>query len=144
MKIEQAARILKGFPCDRLTISGGEPFDQADALFELLNLIRKHFKDILVYTGYKMEYLIRKYKKHLSLIDALVDGRFLEGLESEYAYKGSDNQRLFVLNKDLSDRYYEWMQKKKDKTLQVIKAEDKIYLIGIPYQEHASKFSYEI
>ena len=144
MDVEQVARILKEFNCDRLTISGGEPFDQAQDLFELLKMVREHFKDILVYTGYKMEDIKRKHKEHLCLIDAIVDGRFIEGLESEYAYKGSENQRLFILNRELLERYSQWMHRRKDKMLQVVRLEDKIYLIGIPYQKHAKELSYEI
>ena len=38
---------------DGITISGGEPFDQPDALFELLARIRSQTEaDILVFTGY--------------------------------------------------------------------------------------------
>ena len=43
---------------DGITITGGDPFYQPDALRELLPELRKIVKDILVYTGYSYGNLI--------------------------------------------------------------------------------------
>ena len=44
---------------DGVTISGGEPFDQPEALAELLHWLREFYceavRDILVYSGYSLE-----------------------------------------------------------------------------------------
>src|SRR5690606_36357446 len=41
---------------DGITISGGEPFDQPDALFEFLNHLKlERNQDVLVYSGYPFE-----------------------------------------------------------------------------------------
>ena len=135
MDIEVLIETIKQFPCKRLTISGGEPFDQPVALLEFLKLIRKDFDDILVYSGHTLEKLQQKYSEHLSLIDALIDGPFIKGLESEWSYKGSENQRIFVFNPNLQNDYESWIHSKKNKTLQVIKKDDGVYIIGIPYQK---------
>jgi anaerobic ribonucleoside-triphosphate reductase activating protein len=133
--IDELAQILSDFDCNKLTISGGEPFDQAPSLLALLRKIRGKFSDILVYTGYKFETLLEKYPEHFEYIDAIVDSPFIEGMESEYVYKGSDNQRLFVLNKELQDEYDEWMNRKKDGYLQIKVKDDALFIIGIPYQK---------
>jgi len=142
--IESLSRKLLSYKCSRLTISGGEPFDQPEAFLELLKRVRPYFEDILVYSGYEMEFLKERFPEHLSFIDALVDGEFIEGLESKFLYKGSDNQRLFVLNENLKEFYIEWARKEKDKLLQLVKKDNIIYLIGIPYQEDIKKFQHEI
>jgi anaerobic ribonucleoside-triphosphate reductase activating protein len=144
MDIDTLLRKLISYKCSRLTISGGEPFDQPKALLYFLKRVRPHFEDVLVYSGYKMEFLKERFPGHLSFIDALVDGEFIEGLESNFLYKGSDNQRLFVLNENLKEFYIEWAGKEKDKLLQLVEKDNIIYLIGIPYQEDIKKFQHEI
>jgi len=144
MQIEDLALIIKQFPCKRLTISGGEPFDQPAPLLEFLKAIRKDFDDILIYSGYTIEKLQKKYLEHLSLIDALIDGPFIDGLESEWSYKGSENQRIFVFSEDLKDDYDRWIQSKKNKTLQVIQKHEGIYIIGIPYQKDSEVIKNEL
>jgi len=143
ISIQELSEFLNKLPYDRLTISGGEPFDQSEALLELLKKIRKYFSDILIYTGYKMEDIRERFKEHLLLIDALVDGEFVEGWESPYAYKGSDNQRLFILNKNLFECYQEW-SKLQERSLQVIEKDGKIYVVGIPFQKDAKRLNYGI
>uniref|UniRef100_A0A7V4NDU9 Radical SAM protein n=1 Tax=Fervidobacterium pennivorans TaxID=93466 RepID=A0A7V4NDU9_FERPE len=133
--IDELAQMLSDFNCNKLTISGGEPFDQASSLLSLLRKVRGKFSDILVYTGYKFETLLEKYPEHFEYIDAIVDSPFIEGMESEYVYKGSDNQRLFVLNKDLQEEYDEWMNRQKDGYLQIKVKDNALFIIGIPYQK---------
>lgn len=42
----------------RVTFSGGDPFEQPESLARVLGLIRPHFDDILVYTGYTLDELV--------------------------------------------------------------------------------------
>lgn len=41
----------------RITFTGGDPFEQPESLARVLAAIRPHFKDILVYTGYTLDNL---------------------------------------------------------------------------------------
>ncbi len=144
MDLEELVNTIKQYPSKRLTISGGEPFDQPEALLEFLKVIRKDFNDILIYSGYTIEKLQKKYKEQLSLVDALVDGPFIWQYESEKNYKGSENQRIFIFNSNLKKDYELWINSKKNKTLQIVSQNDAIYIIGIPYQKDSEVIKNEL
>ena len=89
-----------------VTITGGDPFFQADELYELLVLLRKSgFKDILVYTGYSINELRGRYKNILLLIDVLIDGPYIDSLNHNVGIMGSSNQHIHILNPSLKDAY---------------------------------------
>lgn len=141
--VDTLARYLRSFHCDHLTVSGGEPFDQPDGLQKLLTMVRKDFRDILVYTGYPIETLREKHADILKLVDALIDSPFVEGYESELIWKGSENQRFFLFNRSLLDLYTPWISKRKDKVVQMIASAEGIILVGIPYQKDVRAFRHE-
>lgn len=63
---------------DGVTISGGEPFDQPDALSALLAAIRLRIQaDILVYSGHPFEVIARKVAELGGLVDALISYPYL-------------------------------------------------------------------
>ena len=81
-----------------ITISGGEPFDQADALGALLRGLRERVAaDILVYSGYAFERLERPLAALEGLIDALITDPFVLDAPQRLPIRGSDNQRLHRL-----------------------------------------------
>ena len=85
-----------------VTISGGEPFLQADELSELICYIdREITRDIIVYTGYQIEELRKKgspsIEKILSSISVLIDGEYIDELNDGIGIRGSKNQRIHVL-----------------------------------------------
>ena len=124
-------KILKFDKVEKLTISGGEPFFQSEALHELLSRIRFKFLDILVYSGHSFEYLEKKFPQILDLIDVLIDGEFNRKLPTKKIYKGSNNQRLYIFNKELIKIYSEYSTINK-KIIQLHKTENNLYLLGIP------------
>ncbi|MHB8881893.1 MAG: 4Fe-4S single cluster domain-containing protein [Thermodesulfovibrionales bacterium] len=127
-----------------VTISGGEPFDQSNALLGLLERLRNlGLKDIMVFSGYEYTYLAQKYPRILESIDVLIDGRFIQGMESEYPWKGSDNQNMVLLTKDkgLLEKYFIYKNNMAERRLQVIKT-DKVYVLGIPKQKDAEAIQY--
>jgi anaerobic ribonucleoside-triphosphate reductase activating protein len=91
------AEIRKNPLLDGLTISGGEPFLQADGCAKLAWLARRQRKSVWVYTGYTYEEVLTR-KEFLPLLeetDVLVDGPFIESEKSyELHFRGSRNQRL--------------------------------------------------
>jgi len=125
-----------------ITISGGEPFDQNSSLYILLKKLKElKFNDILLYSGYKFNYLQKNYGDILKYIDVLIDGPFIESQKTNKIYKGSNNQRMYILNKSLSPIYQEYKKQLKNKKLQLITKDNETYLIGIPDIDFSKKFS---
>ncbi|MGR8836871.1 anaerobic ribonucleoside-triphosphate reductase activating protein [Leuconostoc falkenbergense] len=99
-----------------LTLLGGEPFLNTDVCLKLCRRVRKEFghsKDIWSWTGYTWDELQNEtYDKArlLSLIDILVDGRFLEEEKDlTLQFRGSANQRIIDVPKSLaSDQVVIW------------------------------------
>lgn len=89
-----------------VTLSGGEPFEQAEACAALAGRLKQHGYGIWTYTGYLYEDLLARAAadKHvralLDATDVLVDGPFVETLKSlGLTWRGSSNQRLIDLAK---------------------------------------------
>jgi anaerobic ribonucleoside-triphosphate reductase activating protein len=109
---ETLAEILvnTGLP---ITVSGGEPFDQASELFELLRHIRRLAPDVhvILYSGFTFEELIHRadFAVNGSLItaDVLVDGPYIQKLDDPLMqYRGSRNQRVIDLRATANQ--YHW------------------------------------
>lgn len=89
-----------------ITFSGGDPMCQPKECAEIAEYAKELGLDIWCYTGYTYEQLIdmnNKYiKKFLTLIDVLVDGKFiLEQKSYDLKFKGSRNQRIIDVPKSL-------------------------------------------
>jgi anaerobic ribonucleoside-triphosphate reductase activating protein len=83
---------------DGITISGGEPFDQPDALLELLRRLRSLTEaDVLVFTGHPWMKVMETVNAFPGLIDALIAGPFDVNQTQTQALRGSDNQELHFL-----------------------------------------------
>lgn len=96
-------KIQKNKYLDGITLSGGDPFYNPEALLRFLQELKKHTKlPILVYTGFTIEQLFadRRMKESLQYIDMIIDGKY----EADKRYplkpfRGSWNQRMFLLSK---------------------------------------------
>ena len=103
--------------CTDLTISGGDPLEQGEDLLEYLQLVRASFRDILVYTGFTMQEIMDEEaeaskRKLLSLIDVLIDGRYIDSLNTDdCVLRGSSNQVIHYLNPNVRGWYEEYMKK---------------------------------
>ncbi|RYB04420.1 4Fe-4S cluster-binding domain-containing protein [Lichenibacterium ramalinae] len=83
---------------DGLTVSGGEPFDQPEALAALLRAWRSaHRGDVLVYSGHPLEALEPTLSAMRGLVDAVMADPYLVDRPQTLALRGSDNQRLRVM-----------------------------------------------
>lgn len=86
-----------------ITLSGGDPLDSFDDIFELVKDIKNSFndKDIWLFSGYTLEDIQNSEKNIiLEYIDVLVDGEFKEELKDlTLKFRGSSNQR--ILYKDI-------------------------------------------
>ncbi len=137
VSVNQLAETILGYRCERLTISGGEPFLQSDVLETLLRRLRESgIKDILVFSGRLFRDLERDHPWVHGLVDALVDGPFIRGNESPLIWKGSDNQEMHIIARDtcLKDAYQAYRQIVKEDKLQYVHESGGYNLLGIPHQ----------
>ena len=121
--------------CDGITISGGEPFDQCDALNELLSGLRaKVGVDILVYSGHPFERLAEPLRRMDGFIDALISEPYLAHAPQTLLLRGSDNQRLHMLTDLGRERFSDFEHPDHcKKTFDVMFDDDgAVWLAGIP------------
>lgn len=95
-----------------ITVLGGEPFEKENqrALFPFIKRLRNMYpeKTVWFFSGYTYEELCDEKNSRchtevtdelLSLIDVLVDGKFIEEKKNiSLRFRGSENQRLIDLN----------------------------------------------
>lgn len=113
--IKQLIKYLEPTYIDGLTILGGEPLEPENqsGVLELIKQVKAIYpnKTIWIYTGFTYEELMNivpsraatpLIKEIVSLIDVLVDGRFIEELKDiSLKFCGSTNQRLIDVPKTL-------------------------------------------
>lgn len=96
-----------------ITLTGGEPILQAEALLPLLKEIRTHGFSVVCYTGFEYGELKKSkqpaIEQLLGLIDLLIDGPYLKDLPRGGPYCSGSNQKTrFLTNRyspqDLIDR----------------------------------------
>jgi len=84
-----------------LTVSGGEPLLQAGGLLPVLATARHVGLDIIVFTGMIYEEVLREGRQDrlelLGLLDVLIDGPFVQGMNTSFGLAGSANQRYLYL-----------------------------------------------
>ena len=90
-----------------ITLSGGDPFFQPEAAFEIAKFAKSIGLNIWAYTGFTYEALLNGDKKRLELlklVDVLVDGKFIMDKKSlNCKFRGSTNQRLIDVKKSLEN-----------------------------------------
>ena len=95
-----------------LTLSGGEPFAQCEAMLELARGAHALGKDVWAYSGWTLEELLPRPEARALLeeCDVLVDGPFLLGQRSlTLLFRGSKNQRVLDVPASLAaGRPVEW------------------------------------
>ena len=122
---------------DGFTVSGGEPFDQAEALEALLGALRNWLDrrgtpdaDIIVYTGYDEPAGRDRCPAAFSLADAVIVGPYRAG-QPGTPWWGSGNQRLIARDDSMARRYDEALRQT-DAGVQVSVETEGVFMIGIP------------
>ena len=92
---------VRTLDCEGATISGGEPFLQAEALADLLSRVRASRPEmtVIVYTGYTFAELqaMEGAGKLIALSDIIIDGRYIDRLNDNRGIRGSGNQRVIAV-----------------------------------------------
>lgn len=134
---EVAAALAPWLPAaEGITVSGGEPFDQPQALAALLGALRRDADlDVLVFTGYRREAIAAELAAMDGLVDALIDGAFDAAAPQTLALRGSDNQRLHALTARGRRRFsgFERALRPADRGVDLmLDADGSVWLAGIP------------
>lgn len=130
---------VSGHMLDGVTISGGEPFEQPEALGRLLQGLadwRRRQKldfDILCYSGYPLATLRARHAALLGRLDAVIAEPFVDALPSEHPWCGSSNQKLVPLSPRGEKRYASSSAAPADgKRIQALVDGQRVWYVGIP------------
>ncbi len=121
-----------------VTISGGEPFEQPEALLELSARLRERLPsqaDILVYSGKTEAEILPSVHKFPGVIDALISEPYLVAVNQTKPLMGSDNQRLHLLTPLGQRRYqaYQRLRTPEDDRLDIdFDTSGTVWIAGIP------------
>ncbi len=102
-RVSDVAAWLEGTGRCHLTLSGGEPFDQASGLVQLIDRVRAD-RDwtVTCYTGHRLEDLERNCDAStaamLDRLDLLIDGPYIAAQHAPLRWRGSSNQRVHALS----------------------------------------------
>ena len=119
---------------DGLVVSGGEPFEQPEALLDLVDKYRKNYNDdILIYTGYTLEELKEADNQlFIEIIEktaVIIDGKYLPSLNTGMGLAGSSNQKIHI--RKFQEKYenaYGWERK----MMCVFRKDNSVWMIGVP------------
>lgn len=130
-----AADIVLARGIDGITVSGGEPFLQAEALADLLSRVRASRPEmtVIVYTGYTFAELqaMEGAGKLIALSDIIIDGRYIDRLNDNRGIRGSGNQRVIAVTGRL-DAYVPEMEAGVRKQQMVANPDGTFSSIGVP------------
>jgi anaerobic ribonucleoside-triphosphate reductase activating protein len=98
--IKTLIKLVNDSDVEGITILGGEPLDQAPALFTFLNMIRDCGKSVILFSGYTMDEIRKSPEKIkcISCVDVLIDGPYIRAqLSNKRQFVGSENQKIWFL-----------------------------------------------
>lgn len=136
-------QILVNHPVDGITITGGEPFQQAADLWMLISRLSNQVPDILVYSGYRLQELYDMndlaVNGVLNNVATLVDGAYIQELNDNSPLRGSSNQQIHILKDEYCKMYSHYLQTAENK-IQNFTTGDGVVSVGI----HRPDFNKEI
>ena len=97
---ELAQQVLGAPGLEGVSILGGEPGEQAEAVADFCERVRLGGLSVMLYSGYTLEQLRQRpgAERLLGAVDLLVDGRYEQSLpETKRRWLGSTNQVLHFL-----------------------------------------------
>lgn len=133
LSVRTIVEAIKDVPfLEGVTISGGEPFLQQDALLELIQELHANGLGVIVYTGYQLSELQNFRDKRidtiLALIDVLIDGRYVSALDDDKPFRGSSNQQIH----QFTDRYVGYFAQNSARKSSIGTKDGHELLTGIP------------
>lgn len=127
--------ILSQPDIEGITISGGEPFLQQEALCELIDTLHsKRDLGVIVYTGMLYEEIAQT--PLAKRCDLIVDGEYIEALNDDLSLRGSSNQRVICI----SSRYANIVKQHyglPGRKMEFVIKNNRTSMIGIPSKKTA-------
>lgn len=128
---------LKVSDTEGITISGGEPFLQAEELATMIDGIKaKRDYGVIIYTGFLKNELEKKnengVKRLLAHADILIDGHYIKELDDGKPYRGSSNQNIYLMTdryEPVFNGYYKGTTKR---SIEIDVEKDNVYMVGVP------------
>ncbi|MGN0650814.1 MAG: 4Fe-4S single cluster domain-containing protein [Oscillospiraceae bacterium] len=137
--IDYLAELVINSKTEGITISGGEPFYQADKLVELLDTIKSKIRDfgVIIYSGFSYNQLINSGEQAvLDLIhrhvDLLIDGEYIQALDDDLGIRGSSNQRLIFMTERYKFAENELNDGRARQVDFFIRENNRIQMVGVP------------
>lgn len=139
LSAEKLAEAIISIPdIQGITISGGEPFLQAETLLLLLELLRDNtMLSIILYSGYRLQELRKMQdsrpaiKQVLAQLDVLIDGRYQPELNDSLGLRGSSNQQVYFLTPRYAQQKALFTQKPREIEVKSLMGQHKL-MVGIP------------
>lgn len=121
---------------DGVTITGGEPFDQPDALKLIAIILRQIYGpgiDILVYSGHPWRYLRKYHFNIIKELDVVISEPYIAQRPGALL-RGSNNQKIHLLTNIAKARYGKKTEqgRSSENNMQISFDGAKMWLIGIP------------
>ena len=141
-------RRVTGDALDGVTISGGEPFDQPDALLALLRALDVWRRaasldfDVLCYSGYPLRTLERRHASILARLDAVIPEPYVDGLPLGNVWRGSANQTLVPLSARGRARFAAHVDRPVEpdaKKMQMAVEGGRVWMIGVPARDDMAR-----
>ena len=130
-----AERIAADERLEGLTLSGGEPMQQAGALAELVRQVKHNRPElnVICFTGYRYEELLSRppnagVAELLAQVDLLIDGPFIEAQNDDLGLRGSANQVFHYLTDRLKGQGLESSPRRVEVSLR----DGQAFIIGVP------------
>ena len=131
--------VLNTHDIEGITISGGEPFLQIDALHEIIVKIKRNTDlGVIIYTGLTIDDLRKMNNPKVDeiingLADLIIDGEYVDELNDGKSLRGSSNQNINYI----TDRYKEYADLYGNDTrkAEVFIEGDEAFFVGIPDKE---------
>ena len=141
-KVMEQIRTWAG-DADGVTITGGEPFDQPEALIELVKSIkRESIGNLFVYSGYRKGEIQETLDRIGGEIDALMTEPFEYETADTLPLRGSDNQKLHLLTPIGHRHFSSYDSPTKETALDAMFDEDgTVWFCGIPMRNDLERLS---
>lgn len=121
------------YPPQGLTVSGGEPTDQAEAVGVLVAAFRAEFPlaEVVLYTGLRWRILEALHKNLVDMLDVVVAGPYVRTLDAT-PMAGSSNQEVRLLTPLAKILYRDWQEWPIHALQVALAGKNRLVTVGIP------------